>query len=545
MGASRFIAALSAVVLAVTLGASPTAPAAAFGLNTATRPATVALSDCYPPDNGNPELVAFSVTPTALDARNGPQTVTLKVTPRDTGGPGAPSGVAGGRIYIGLTPNSDNWWGYWRMHWNGHGALVLRLTFSPQDVSALWYVSLHLRDAVGNVTNYSARDLVAAGLPASFTTQTAARPDEDRPKVHTVRLSATTLDVSDRRATLGLRVRAGDDTGVAWMEAWLYGEDNLFTTRVTPVRLREGSPRKGLWQGKIAVPRLAGNETAHLIIEMWDNRGHHRKYLPKGLAEIEQPHEVQLRGHVDTERPDPRILTIHPTSVDLRDGSQKVTLRVRVTDRGAGVSRVAGFVEGSATNMQHQGYDVRLKRVRGTAHDGIWKTTLTLPRCRTEAGRWSAYISAFDYGLPGKGASSRSITVTNDDIAPPSANVLGKTLITGPLRIRFDEDVVGTSVENIKVHQGFEMEDRPGDGPPPIAGTWACQDSAGSPVDCVNGPVRTAAFTPSTPFLADTSHTVILNPEQHLGLTDLAGNPPVALFTREVMLSNDLQFTPH
>ena len=63
-------------------------------------------------------------------------------------------------------------------------------------------------------------------------------------------------------------------------------------------------------------------------------------------------------------------------------------------------------------------------------------------------------------------------------------------------------------------------------------------------MDCSTGPVRTARFTPSSPFvdLEDTSHTMILNPEGHLGLTDLVGNPVVNFFNDTVFLWNDIIF---
>jgi hypothetical protein len=359
-----------------------------------------------------------------------------------------------------------------------------------------------------------------------------------------VRLSTTTLDVSDHRDTVGLRVHARDNAGVLDMRAWMFGDDNLFTTRTTWLRLRQGSRKDGQWQGRIVVPRLAGSETAHLIVEMWDIQGRHRKYLPRRLAEIGQPHEVLLRGHVDTERPELRTLELRPRFVDVREGKRKVTLQVRVTDRGGGVRTVNAWVYGSATGLDHQGYDVRLRRVRGTAHDGVWRAKIALPRCEAEAGRWKAYVVAFDYSLPGRGATTRPVTVTNDDIAPPEARVVGTTGATGPLTLRFDEDVVGVSTENVLVHLGSDVEDRPGGGPAPVAGTWACRDMAGSPVDCAGGPVRTAAFTPDTPFRVGAEHTVVLNPEHHLGLTDLAGNPPVDLFNWTLWLSNDLEFTP-
>ena len=66
-----------------------------------------------------------------------------------------------------------------------------------------------------------------------------------------------------------------------------------------------------------------------------------------------------------------------------------------------------------------------------------------------------------------------------------------------------------------------------------MSGTWACTTADGVPVDCVNGPVREARFTPAAPFpvyheegtVYGPQWHVSLNPEHFLGVTDLAGNP--------------------
>lgn len=542
MGARRLLAFVGVTaLLAPVLGDSGHSTAASDP-SVARRP-SVALASCYPPDNGNPELFAFTVTPATVDVRLQRQVVTFKALPRDSGGPGAATGVVGGWLSIGLTPDPADAFGARRMRWNGHGALVSRLRFWPEDVSGTWYVSLQLRDAAGNSTRYSARDLQAAGMPWRFTARTAARPDRDRPAIGSVRLSALAVDVGKHRKAVGIQVRATDDVAIAGVSAWMYG-DRFFTTPTSYLRLRQGNRRNGVWRGRIVLPRIAGNDTANLIVDTWDFHGRYRKYLPRRLAEIGAPNEVQVHGHIDSHRPDPGTPRMTPGKVDLRGGAQKVTVRVRVTDRGAGVRKVLLTVSRSATKLQHQDYDMKMNRVSGTANDGVWEALVTLPPCEVEAGRWEAWVTAFDYALPGKSATSRRITVTNHDIAPPSADVVGNVPVSGPLNIRFDEPVIGVSTENMLVHTGLRVDDRPGDGPVPIAGTWACRDVAGSPVDCVTGPVRTAAFTPTTPFRADIDHRLLINPEHHLGLTDLVGNPAVHLFTDTVFLRNYVLFTP-
>jgi len=119
-----------------------------------------------------------------------------------------------------------------------------------------------------------------------------------------------------------------------------------------------------------------------------------------------------------------------------------------------------------------------------------------------------------------------ALTVANGDVLRPTASVVGDVVRTGgPLKIAFSEDVVGVNDENTLVHVGYSRREFADDHLAPISGSWACQDAAGATVDCTSGPVRTAAFTPTFAMLPGTNHTLVLNREHHLGITDLAGNP--------------------
>ena len=66
---------------------------------------------CFPvTDNGDPVLTSLDFTPRAVDSRNGAQTMTFTVTAEDTGGPGAPTGVARGWIRVSYdNTDTENW----------------------------------------------------------------------------------------------------------------------------------------------------------------------------------------------------------------------------------------------------------------------------------------------------------------------------------------------------------------------------------------------------------------------------------------------------
>ena len=460
---------------------------------------------------------------------------------------GPPTGVLGGRLYWGLNSRITSYsggGGQARMHWNGHGELVVRLKFWPYESAGDWFVLVRLWDAVGNEVEYRPRDLTAAGMPSSVSVRTRGLTDAEKPELRSVRLGSDIVRAVAHSGVLRLRVRATDDVGVYAVNAFVWGT-RLRDSRAGTLRRSSGSVKNGVWTGRIIVPRTAGTHQAHLVVEVGDYRGRWRTYGTRKLRAIGAPSRVRVVGHVDDHRPQvgqPRIRPIGP--VDLRTGSQRFVIRVRITDVGAGVSNAWLTFFGSDTRLNHQGYDPDMRLVSGTRRNGIWKATVTLPRCEAEAGRWFGYVTAFDYGTPGDQADTRTVRVLNADIAPPYAERVGRVRPEGPVSIRFDEDVAGVTTDNVLVFRGIEdAADWPTQ-PTPISGSSACRTAAGVAVDCSTGPVRTAQFTPSSPFvdLEDTPHTMVLNPEGHLGLTDMAGNPPINIFNDTMFLWNTIGF---
>jgi hypothetical protein len=75
------------------------------------------------------------------------------------------------------------------------------------------------------------------------------------------------------------------------------------------------------------------------------------------------------------------------------------------------------------------------------------------------------------------------------------------------------------------VRQGFYYRGYGTEPEPPVPGSWTCRDVRDAVTSCATGRVRTAAFTPTTPFTPLSDYQVELNPEHTLGLVDMAGNP--------------------
>lgn len=523
MDGRRLVVLVGAAALVAPLTEWTSMPAAASGTSGSAR-AAVSPSLCFPStDNGDPVLKTLGFSPREVDSRRDSQTVTFTATAEDVGGPGAPSGVAGATVFLSFD-DTGNWNLLAQLKPDGNGALVGTLTILPQFRTATRYVSLSVADVDENSTLYTTGDLDQMGLPTTLRTTTT--PDVAPPAVRAVELSSTTIDTRRNRRILTVRVHATDDSAVAGIRVWLWGSP----IRSSEERLRRvaGTAANGTWQGRIRVPRWQGNSTAKLAIELTDVVDGFAFYGPKKLASIGQPGLVRIVSRKDSEPPTVRLRSVTPNSVDLRTGAQSVTVVVRVKDRVSGARRVALTLDGPESGNGEPSTTARLERVSGTARDGVWKATVTLRPCGAVSGPWRATVFAWDaaggdyLGIP------KALTVLNADIRRPTAAVVGdyyQVRRAGPLTVEFAEDVVGVDAENTLVHVGDSQRGRAGDNPVPIAGTWACKDAAAAAVDCSTGPVRTAAFTPATPMIPATNHTLVLNPERHLGLTDLAGNP--------------------
>ena len=406
---------------------------------------------------------------------------------------------------------------------DGSGGLVGTLTILPAFQTATRYVSLSLEDRDGNSTLYSTTDLVEMGLPTTFTTTT--NPDAARPVLRTLRLSSTTVDTRRHRRSLRVQLHVTDDSALKAIRVWLYGS-SLRASTAHP-HLVSGTAADGNWVGRIRVHRWQGNSRAKIAVELTDVVDRFRIYGARKLAAIDQPSHVRIVSREDPAPPTIRLRSVRPTSVDLRNGAQTVTFVALVKDVGSGARRVDLSLDALSSDVGPDS-QARLERVSGTAHDGVWKGRVTLQPCAAAAGQWLASVFARDAAEGNFIIVESAFQVINADIVRPQAMVAEDSYQvrrSGPVTIEFDEDVVGVGGENAIVHIGDSRRGFAGDEPTPIAGTWACMNAAGAAVDCSTGPVRTAAFTPSTPMLAGTNHTVEFNPEHHLGLTDLSGNP--------------------
>ena len=115
---------------------------------------------------------------------------------------------------------------------------------------------------------------------------------------------------------------------------------------------------------------------------------------------------------VDTNAPVLTALSMTPTTVDTADAAAVVTITARLTDERspsiggtAPLSRI--LLTGPGGEQQSVAYLSQAQRISGTAVDGVYRTTLTIP-WHSEPGRWNASAVLVDIS-----GNTRTLTAAN------------------------------------------------------------------------------------------------------------------------------------
>ena len=240
---TRLFRAAAIGTLAGALVAAPTVP---LLTSPASGAAAVPLSPCYPSDNGNPVVTAFSISPAVLDLREGPVRVTVTAQVTDKGGPGEASGMATVRLAIG------------RGRWLAEGSAgTWQSTFLVRPGewrSGSVQAALLLADKAGNTVHLGYRDLAALGGNASV--EVRSPRDQTAPRLVDLRLSRSAVDSRTRPQEVRVRARLTDNlSGTRSVRVFATG------ARVMPARLHlsKGSTRDGWWSGKLPSAHLGGH----------------------------------------------------------------------------------------------------------------------------------------------------------------------------------------------------------------------------------------------------------------------------------------------
>jgi hypothetical protein len=197
--------------------------------------------------------------------------------------------------------------------------------------------------------------------------------DNGFPDLSGVTVSPSKLDVRRHDRWLTVTARPVDDGGPGP------------ATGITEVGVelgRLGSPAMapqadGSWVGRIRVPRGVKPGTYGVrSVRLRDAGdrifGHVRDFYFSRPEAEQMGASVQVVAEQDRRAPTLRWLQTSATSVDVTARAARIRVRARVTDDAAGVASASLLTDGSTS--------AQLRLRRGTARDGVWAGTLTVPR---------------------------------------------------------------------------------------------------------------------------------------------------------------------
>ncbi len=507
MAAPMFRGLLSTVAVGTFALAAALAPPADGAPTAGTEP-TVALSSCYTSDNGFPDLEGVSVGPSSLDVRRRDRWLTVTARPIDDGGPGPATGITEVGVYLRgldsptMKPQEDGTW---------VGRVRVPRGVKPREY---WVSNVRLRDGadriLGHVRDFNFSRAQAERLGAAV--QVTSTRDRTAPRLRWLKASTTAVDVTNGAAHIRVQARVTDDaTGV--LSAGL-ATDLAVSGQL---RLKTGTHLDGVWGGTLTVSRWmrSPNLISNIMFGATDRAGNEQLVGSEELANRGMPSTLT----VTTRRPDrddPRLarVSLTPTAVDLTGADRSVTVTVHANDQ-SGIGDTFFFLR-------------PMHLVAGDRYRGVWQRTVRLDHCVWGTRDVRLEVVLFDRA-GNRVAVRPTISIVNrNDLRPPYPSLVGpdERGPSDPVTYRFTEDVVGVSgasapVRPTELGAAFGH----GDPPPAVPGTWACRTAAGTPADCVAGPVRTATWTPDAPLTPGQSYLPDFNPEHVLDILDLAGNP--------------------
>lgn len=302
------------------------------------------------------------------------------------------------------------------------------------------------------------------------------------PAVGDVSVSRDRIDVSDGPVEVVVTARVRDDAGV---QEVLAGAGPF--VRPVEARLTSGTRRAGTWSAVLTVPGWVAPQDVRPRVTARDRAD--------GRRDASGPAVRVANDSPDRTAPEAQLLSPGPQRVvDVRGGGREVTVRVRLTDQRSGVrTGLASVYEPRFDGAVRRGESSELRRVSGTARDGIWEAKVLIRRemfsgihqvvihaaDRASAGTrfQSVTVSAGEFGadewnsaywtmraFPGDRGGFRVLGRQRPDVLPPilldasaSPGVVDTSVGGGRVRVTADvvDDRSGVRQVHVDLVRGF------------------------------------------------------------------------------------------
>lgn len=367
------------------------------------------------PDTAAPVVQSVELDSTTVDVTSTEAQVTVTVHATDDTGiawvsaGGTLAGVPGYELSVGLS----------RVSGTARDGVYRGTAWIPEGIPAgIYEAVVSISDTLGNT------DSDAATTPLTIINDPTSPPGEGAGPPVVVAFSATPVDVTDGASSTTVSLHLTDTAGVSNLGVQLQRPDGTYVSAI-PVARTSGTSSDGIWTGSVTIPTGApGGEWSAVVTYVLDNAGNENDALPRASISV-----------TDAD-PDvnPPIVTIEPLSpVDATTDAADVTVRVHIADP-SGVADVSGAASVLlVSDMTEQSVRAYLHRVGGTATDGTWQGTVTIPR-GSAAGGWTGYVRDVSdtWGNTLLAAGPAAVTVVDEtpDTSPPMISDMAVTPTT-------------------------------------------------------------------------------------------------------------------
>ena len=275
-----------------------------------------------------PELTAISVDKASVDVSGGPQTISFTLEATDE------TGVSwlDGYVYFNLPGGSAR-----AARGSEENPQVFTLTLDSDDPSGAYLINfVALRDTLGNSTTWNNSRLMELGLPASI--EVTGGTESDPPELTAISVDKASVDVSGGPQTISFALEATDETGVSWLDGFVYF--NLPGGSARAARGSEENPQ-------VFTLTLDSDDPsgAYLInfVALRDTLGNSTTWNNSRLMELGLPASIEVTGGTESDPPELTAISVDKASVDVSGGPQTISFTLEATDE-TGVSWLDGFV---------------------------------------------------------------------------------------------------------------------------------------------------------------------------------------------------------
>ena len=378
-------------------------------------------------DSVAPTLVGLHLTPGSIDTGAAAQTITV-VADVDDDVNGLSSGygsyvtfqspssgtMGGGRSYQATLDSSKRVPGTTAQH----GSYQTTVTIPRYSEQGTWKISVSLYDGMRS-RYYSTTDLTNGGFTSGI--EQTAPGDAAAPVLAGFDISPAQVDTSTGPQIVTVTAHITDDvsgfTSTYFQLAPPSGNRSLYVNLDSSKRT-SGTPQDGIYTVALTLPRYSEQGAWRLgtgmssSFSLSDAAGNYRSLYPGDLTTAGFPIGFTQTAPGDSAAPTLVSFAINPSTVDTSTAAQTVTVTARIKDDVSGFTSTYFSIyppSGNSSKSLYVNLDAS-RRISGTAQDGTYVATLTLPRF-SEQGTWRLGGMGYALGLSDVAGNTRSVTL--------------------------------------------------------------------------------------------------------------------------------------